>query len=122
MGTPSRGRADAQRAFTDDTRAGAHTAAPRAAAPAAVPPAPPATVAAADPRPLTPQNAPGRRVRVAQSLWPRYPCTEHGGTGWEAVVVHATSATAVVSFTFARTRDGRNYQNERVPLAHLTPL
>ena len=61
---------------------------------------------------------------VAQSLWPRYPFTEHGGAGWEAIVMHATSATAtaVVNFTLARTRDGRNYQNERVPLAHLTPL
>ena len=119
-----RGRDDTQHAFAA-ARQEAHTAAPRASNTSATsppPPSTPATMPEANTRPLTSLTALGRRVRVARSLWPRDPCTEHGGSGWEAVVTQATQSTAVVRFSFARTRDGRPYQNERVPLTCLTPL
>lgn len=90
--------------------------------PAAPPPPPPVPPRPADLRPLDRHNAPGRRVLVLASLWPAYTCREHGGHGWEADIVSATGSTAVVRFLFARTRDGRPYSDERLPLTDLHPL
>ena len=91
-------------------------AVPQAAVPAAAAPPPP------DPRPLTRANAVGRRVLVPATMWPTYQCREHGGHGWEATIVSSTNSTAVVQFVFHRTRNGRPYANERVPITNLVPL
>ena len=80
-------------------------------------PAPPA-----DARPITKANAPGRRALVLSTRWPRERCRKHGGYGWETTIVSATNSTATVRFNFARTRDGRPYANERVPITDLVPL
>ena len=72
---------------------------------------------------LAPENSPipiGARVLVPRSLWPNtYTCNEWGGAGWEGKVISKTASTAMGSFTHARTRDGRLYQPERLPLSHL---
>ena len=92
--------------------------APRAATPrmAPLPPAP------TDGPALTASNAKGRRVLIVSQLYPQETCDEHGGVGWEAVVQSATSLTAVVRFTSARSPDGRPYEDERLPLQQLRPL
>ena len=75
-----------------------------------------------DQRPLTSENALGRRCLVPAARWPNYRCNEFGGLGWEAQIVSTTTSTALVKFTNATTRDGRAYANERVPLCDLHPL
>ena len=67
-------------------------------------------------------NAIGRRVLVPAGVYPQYACSEHAGAGWESLVLSATGLTAVVRFLYARTNDGRPYQDERLPLAQLKPL
>ena len=64
----------------------------------------------------------GRRVLVPSALYPRYVCREHAGSGWESLVLSATRVTAVVRFLYARTADGRPYEDERLPLDRLQPL
>ena len=49
-------------------------------------------------------------------------CDEHGGAGWEALVVRSTAVTAVVRYVSARTADGRPYADDRLPLTRLTPI
>ena len=83
---------------------------------------PPAHRPPSDARPLTRETAPGRRVLVLANYWPQYACTEHAGAGWEADVVSATGVSAVVRFTYARAQDGRQWEPERVPYAHVRPL
>ena len=61
----------------------------------------------------------GARVLVMRSAWPAYACEEHEGQGWEATVRSATGRTAMVSFTRARTVDGRRYEDTRIPLTLL---
>lgn len=119
----TRGGAEARRAF-DAARDRDHVATPRASSMhvAARSNAPLANQPMPNLQPLTQHNAVGRRVLVARSLWPKDACDEHNGMGWEASVLRTSAITAVVRFSFARTRDGRPYQDERVPLAELTPL
>ena len=83
---------------------------------------PPAEAPPVDQRPLAVDNAVGRRVRVPADLWPRYACSELNGSGWAAVVVTASSVSAVVRFLYAQTADGRPYQNVRVPLHRLSGI
>ena len=83
-------------------------------------PSPPA--APIDTRPITAENATGRPVLVASALWPQYACKEFGGAGWAATVLRCSKHTAIVRFTIASTRDGRPYEDERVPLDRLRPL
>ena len=52
---------------------------------------------------------------IPSSIWPDYICNELGGVGWAATVVSYTSSTAVVRFSAARTRDGRPYEDHRLP-------
>ena len=92
------------------------TRAPPAAAPTAVPPR------TGPPTPLQRDNAVGRRVLVPSALYPQYNCSEQSGRGWESLVLSATSVTAVVRFLYARTADGRPYEDERLPLDRLEPL
>ena len=89
--------------------------------PTATPPAA-AVLPSAPPAPLSRDNASGRRVLVPASVYPREACSEHAGAGWESLVLSATGLTAVVRFLYARTNDGRPYQNERLPLTQLQPL
>ena len=90
-------------------------------APAAAPTAA-AVLPLAPPAPLSRDNAIGRRVLVPAGVYPQYACSEHAGAGWESLVLSATGLTAVVRFLYARTNDGRPYQDERLPLAQLKPL
>ena len=61
----------------------------------------------------------GDSVIVPATLWPNYVCQELGGAGWAARIRSVTKYTALVSFTYARTRDGRPYQDERVDWSKL---
>ena len=75
-----------------------------------------------DIRPLTPANAVGRRVLVPRSLWPTYPCNEHGGKGWEAKVLRVWRGWATLAFVYDVDCDGRPAANEELQLKHLKPL
>ena len=71
------------------------------------------------------RNATGAKKnpgRVASALWPQYACKEFGGAGWAATVLRCSKHTAIVRFTIATTRDGRPYEDARVPLNQLRPL
>ena len=70
-------------------------------------------------RPLPGTPLPGDAVVVPASLWPAYSCKELGGAGWTATVAHVHKFTARVSFDLARTRDGRPYEPELLPLDQL---
>ena len=74
------------------------------------------------PPPLLPGYVVGRAVLVPRSVYPRYPCAERGGAGWEATVLSATSRTAVVRYAWAATAQGRPYEDVRIPLRLLQPL
>ena len=67
------------------------------------------------------QGAPKRNdsVVVPSTLWPAYTCRELGGSGWMATVVQIHKTTARVTFDHARTRDGRPYESELLPLSEL---
>ena len=65
---------------------------------------------------------PGDDVVVPAELWPAYSCRELGGAGWTATVSRVHKSTARVSFLLARTRDGRPYQDELLPLSALRTL
>ena len=55
-------------------------------------------------------------------LWPRFQCDEMGGEAWHAAVVSSTQRTALVSFTRAKTRDGRRYEDIRLPLTSIRSI
>jgi hypothetical protein len=70
-----------------------------------------------------PGHVVGRTVLVPRSVYPRYPCAERGGAGWEATILSATSRTAVVRYARATTAQGRPYEQDvRIPLRLLQPL
>ena len=56
---------------------------------------------------------------VPADLWPAYSCKELGGAGWTATVSRVHKSTARISFDLARTRDGRPYEDELLPLSRL---
>ena len=58
---------------------------------------------------------PGTRVAVLRQTWPSYVCKEMGGLAWHAKIISVARTTALVSFTHARARDGRRYEDERLP-------
>ena len=66
--------------------------------------------------PLSSTPLPGTKVIIPRSVWPAYPCVEHGSQGWEAVVRSATSKTALLRFVRAATPSGRPYKDIRLPL------
>ena len=83
----------------------------------APPPAPP------DSSPLTVANAIGRRVRVPAACWPTYPCTEHGGQGWTALVTTLLRPNAaVVRFVDAADDRGLPFADVKLDLAVLIPF
>ena len=56
-----------------------------------------------------------------------YACDEHGGEGWEAVIVKDTRRRrdpkkAQVHFSYATDDKGRPYPDEYLPLSDLRPL
>lgn len=69
------------------------------------------------PLPSTPHV--GDAVVVPANLWPAYSCRELGGAGWTATISRVHKSTARVSFDLARTRDGRPYEDELLPLDEL---
>ena len=70
--------------------------------------------------PVNPDSlAIGDLVVVASDTWPSYACNEHNGAGWSATIRRLSRSAATVSFTNARTRDGRPYQDARVPIPSL---
>ena len=71
---------------------------------------------------LTRDNAARRIVLVPQSRYPRHRCDEHGGRGWEAQILSATNVSAVVRYLYARSADGRPYEDTREPLHLLEAL
>ena len=97
---------------------------PTAAQPAATATPTPAnpTLVAPDLTPITHANAVGRRVLVPAEIYPQYKCSEHQGRGWECLAMTATAQTVKVRFTFARTADGRPYEDERLPMSLLQPM
>ena len=85
-------------------------------------PPPPRRVRQRTAAPLDAQNAARRRVLVPATRYPRHTCAEHDGEGWEAIVLSATSVSAVVRYLYARTVDGRKYEDTREPLHILQAL
>jgi hypothetical protein len=88
------------------------------AAPAALTPASPVP----DSTPLTPLNCCGRHVLVPAHVWPSYPCDEHDGRGWEAIVLRNTQRAATVRFLHATTSRGMPYEDAQLQLSALHPL
>ena len=84
-------------------------------------PSAPAPTVPDQPTPLIQPSTfhPGMDVVVATSAWPAWKCAEHGGAGWAATVRRVASTACRVSFTVARTRDGRPYADAVVPKQHL---
>jgi hypothetical protein len=84
---------------------------------AAPPPAPP------DSSPLTATNAVGRRVRVPAACWPTYPCTEHGGLGWTALITTLQRPNAaIVRFVEAADDRGLPFADVKLDLTVLVPF
>ena len=81
-----------------------------------------ATSAASNLPPLTVANARRRLVLVPSARYPTHACNEHDGKGWEAQILSATRITAVVRYLYARTADGRVYEDTREPIGCLEPL
>ena len=59
---------------------------------------------------------------VPSARYPNNTCHEHDGDGWEAQILSATRITAVVRYLYARTADGRVYEDTREPIGCLKPL
>ena len=66
--------------------------------------------------PLARAPTEGDEIVVPATVWSTYQCAELGGAGWLVTVVAVSRHTAVVRFNEARTRDGRRYANERLPI------
>ena len=71
---------------------------------------------------LTKPPTKGEHLVVRRSIWPTYLCREHDGLGWEVVVQSATTTSALLRFTHAKTTDGRAYEDVRLPFNTLHPL
>ena len=61
----------------------------------------------------------GTPVAVLRATWPRYACKEMAGKAWHATVVSRTTGAATVRFTNNCARDGRRYEDVRLPLEAL---
>ena len=84
-----------------------------------------ATVAALPPSDLSPLDARaciGRRVLVPCSIYPTEVCSEHGGRGWAALIVHQARGAATLRFVDAANDRGIPYENVQLQLAALSPL
>ena len=57
-------------------------------------------------RPKAVQPKAGHRFLIPRAHWPDYPCTEHGGVGWEVEVIRATSVWSKCRFIHSGS-DGR---------------
>jgi hypothetical protein len=84
------------------------------AAPAARPP---------EPTQLTTANCVGRHVLCPKQMWPSWPCSEHGGTGWEAVVEQVNRDRGTVQVRFvAPTSRTRRWRPMWLQLRSLLPI
>ena len=68
--------------------------------------------------PLDGAPSPGTELALPRAMWPNYPCEELGGQGWKVLVLKASSATTLVRFIHARSRN-RHYEDTRVPTSSL---
>ena len=59
---------------------------------------------------------------VRSNVWPNEKCNELQGAGWQVEVLSASSKSALVRFTTARTATGRPYKEVRLPLSALHRL
>jgi hypothetical protein len=65
----------------------------------------------------------GRRVRVPAACWPTYPCTEHGGLGWTALVTTLQRPNAaIVRFVDAADDRGLPFADVKLDLTVLVPF
>ena len=64
----------------------------------------------------------GRRVLVPRAVYPTYACSENGGRGWTATVVHYAHGAATLRFTDASDDRGIPYGDVQLQLAVLSPL
>ena len=72
---------------------------------------------------LTAANAIGRRVRVPSACWPTYPCTEHGGLGWTALITTLQRPNAaIVRFVDAADDRGLPFADVKLDLMVLIPF
>jgi hypothetical protein len=80
------------------------------------PPAP------ADLSPLDARACVGRRVLVPRAIYPSYTCTENGGRGWAARVLHCARQVATLRFLDATTARGLPYADVQLQFSVLSPL
>ena len=81
-----------------------------------------ATVDGNKPEPTPPKPAPVPHYLVPREQWPDYPCDEHGGLGWEVVVVKRDKDWALCKFINARDAEGRPFASEWRKWADLVAL
>lgn len=81
-----------------------------------------AAAAPADLSPLDARACVGRRVLVPRAVYPTYACSENGGRGWTATVVHYAHGAATLRFTDASDDRGIPYGDVQLQLAVLSPL
>jgi hypothetical protein len=82
-----------------------------------------ATVAPPDLSPLRADTCLGRQVLVPHSEYPEYPCTENGGTGWNANIIACTrNGHATVRYQEAATTRGIPYEDVQLQLTILSPI
>ena len=72
--------------------------------------------------PLDANACTGRRVLVPCAVYPTDACTENGGHGWTALVVHCVRGVATLRFTDAATARGLPYADVQLQVAALSPL
>jgi hypothetical protein len=73
--------------------------------------------------PLTPANCVGRHVLCPRDMWPSWPCTEHGGQGWEVIIDKlAQDRTKVLVRFLAPSARTRKWKPMWLLLDHLRPI
>jgi hypothetical protein len=76
-----------------------------------------------EPTQLTTANCVGRHVLCPKQMWPSWPCSEHGGTGWEAVVEQVNRDRGTVQVRFvAPTSRTRRWRPMWLQLRSLLPI
>ena len=72
---------------------------------------------------LTPANCVGRHVLCPKEMWPSWPCNEHGGTGWEAVIDKLGHDRETVQVRFvAQSSRTRQWRPMWLQLGSLRPI
>ena len=72
---------------------------------------------------LTPANCVGRHVLCPRDMWPSWACSEHGGTGWEAVIDKLGHDRETVQVRFvAQSSRTRQWRPMWLQLGSLRPI